>query len=215
MTKLTKRLSSALLPALPALAVLILLGGCKSAPDSHPDNGNLQSPATPDCAACIPEGHTGARLSGTVAVEGPEPLVRTVLRRDGAGSVTLGGDRIPELQRLSSMRVEIALADSVEAPGSDRVLDPMPVEHFRVLEVHGVTPVTGHVYIPGGDESPRLHTDRGERLRLPGFRATGSGDDWHGAAIWVLGQREDNRLIVQRFGMIRPGGDARQGDARQ
>ncbi|TVP77794.1 MAG: hypothetical protein EA352_02955, partial [Gemmatimonadales bacterium] len=103
-------------------ALLLLAAGCRSAPDAPAQDG-LPAALAGSCAACIPSDHEGPRIQGTVAVVGSEPLARTVLRREGAGSVALGGERISELRRLASVQVEVALAEGAAEPGAHRVLE--------------------------------------------------------------------------------------------
>lgn len=157
-------------------------------------------------AGCSPPPHaqveTGARagsvvdttVEGTVRVVGPVETAQLILRGPTA-SVALTGPLSDELRRLSGATLRATgTPQNHSAPLPPRAV---VVRDYELLEVDGQRPVVGillsrddRVWLGGQDtvELVGITSDLAQRL---------------GAKLFVVGVREDGRLRVKSYGVIR------------
>jgi hypothetical protein len=179
------------------------------APDPSAEPGTT-TPATPAGATAAAGPDT---LTGTVGTFGAEPLVHYVLELDDGRSIPLGtsgGDLrpdadadgpLPELARLTGARVRVTGTADAFAAAPAR---GFAVAAYELLEVEGERPVTGRLVRGDAERGTpdRLEVDGGLGRVVVGMP---SGSPVTGSRVWILGTARGDSLLVQSFGVLRPG----------
>jgi hypothetical protein len=146
-------------------------------------------------------------LRGTIAVVGSEPATWVVLRPAAGGAeITLQGDPVHELRRLSG--IEVWLEGRAPArPGAGgrpaRALGPatpgFTVERFAVRALDGIPAVDGVLGVD--DDVVYLTLPSGERVRIAHPPAVLRAHT--GARVWLAGPLDGT---ITAFGVIREAG---------
>jgi hypothetical protein len=163
-----------------ALATLVMACG------SQPRTGELPSPA---------QQGDSAQLEGVVAVVGSEPFTQVVLQTSSGQQVAVVGDLRSELANLVGLTVRVTGGPSRAVPPADRAIN---VRRYDVLGIQGDAVYVG-ILERSGDEY-RLRADSTWQLvSVPEQLAAEVG-----AKVWIAGERQDNRITVGLFGIIKP-----------
>jgi hypothetical protein len=164
------------------IALLLALAGCSRPPH----------PTVEARGAAVSVQDTVAE--GTVRVVGPAESAEAILH-GATASVGLTGPLVGELRRLSGATLRV-----IGTPRNNSA--PLPpravlVDDYEVLEVDGQRPLVGtvlsrdgHVWLAGRDTVELV-------AATPDLAARS------GAKVFVLGEREGDRLRVKSYGVIR------------
>lgn len=173
------------------LALVLLLTAC------GPSNGNGDGAATPDRA---PQAGVAATADSTLTYEGvltqgAAGLVAPLSLRQprGGAPVPLTGELEDELSRLAGATARVS------GRWTDRRGGALDVAAYRLLEIDGAEPLVGTLV--EGDGGLWLRSDSGET------RVIGAPTDLArqvGAYVWLVGERSQDGLRLQSFGIIRP-----------
>jgi hypothetical protein len=182
--------------------VVALLGGLLACAPNHAasDVGRPGGMSTPAEQAAAPD-----TLRGLVAVVGAEPGSWVVLRpATGGPEITLQGDPVRELRRLSGVEVQVegqagAGGGAVAGPPGASAGRSFTVQRFAVLAVDGIPAVDGVLEIE--DDVAYLILTGGDRIRIAHLPA--ALRDQSGARVWLAGPLEGE---IQAFGVIREAG---------
>jgi hypothetical protein len=176
-----------------SLVVVICLGvACRAprteqqaAPPAAGDTAGPPGPSTPQVATT---GDTVVR--GVVAVVGADPLAQVVLGADGR-DVALVGSLRAELGALHGAEVEVRGRAVPNPQGTPP--HAVEVARYEIVTIGGERPIVGTLEA------------RVDDLWLAGWRLLGAPDELRravGAKVWVIGKKENGRLVVQSYGVI-------------
>jgi hypothetical protein len=182
--------------------IAAFLGGVLACAPNHAasDTGRPGGMSTPAEVAAAPD-----TLRGLVAVVGAEPASWVVLRpATGGPEVTLQGDPVRELRRLSGIEIQV---EGRAGPGGGAAAGPpgssagrsFIVQRFAVLAVDGIPAVDGILEVE--DDVAYLILAGGDRIRIAQLPA--ALRDQSGARVWLAGPLEGE---IQAFGVIREAG---------
>jgi len=165
----------------------MVLAGCSRPPQAQVETGAAARSVADTTVA-------DTTVEGTLRVVGPVETAQLILR-GSAASVGLMGPLSEELRRLSGATLRaVGTPQNNAAPLPPRAL---LVRDYELLEVNGQRPVVGillsrddRFWLGGRDtvELVGITSDLARRL---------------GAKLFVVGVREDGRLRVKSYGVIR------------
>jgi hypothetical protein len=164
-----------------SIVLLLALVGCSRPP--HPFVEGQAAAGATDTAA-----------EGTVRVSGPAESAEVILQ-GATASVGLTGPLVGELRRLSGATLRV----SGTPRGNATAMPPraVTVRDYQILEVDGQRPLVGIVLSRNG----RLWLAAQDTIELVGVTPDSAARP--GAKVFVLGVRENGRLLVKAFGVIR------------
>ncbi len=181
--------------------VAVALAGCGG--EAPPEGADQEAaPAGQQQAAPAVEPASGQpavaaqpadRMEGRVALSGTDEVPMVRLRPEEGQAVTLTGDLLPELSRLSGATV--AVEGTKRGSG---MMAQFEVASYEIVGIDGERPVVGVLQQQG--TSFRIAAEGGAVAlsNVPDALARNVGGE-----VWVIGVRESGTLQVQSFGVIR------------
>ena len=129
-------------------------------------------------------------VRGVVAVVGADPLAQVVLGAGGRDVAIVGVLRA-ELGTLHGAEVEVR----GRTVGNPQGMPPRAVEvaRYEIITIAGERPIVGTLEA------------RADDLWLAGRQLLGAPEELRravGAKVWVIGRKENGRLVVQSYGVI-------------
>ena len=155
-------------------------------------------------SACASRGQTPAEgaaapyeelavVRGQVEGMMPDPMEALIFRVEGR-TMQLTGELVQELARLTGAEVEVAGVLRSESP---RPL--LEARGYRVVSVNDRPALAGILVEENGRLLLELST--GERVTLIGAESLAPGRV--GAKVWVTGDRDGARIVIESLGVIR------------
>jgi hypothetical protein len=195
------------------LVIAAVLGACGAeapseeaqgaGPDAAPTSTKEQAPpgeeAEPGARPEVTEPHeqpaepTADRMEGIISQSGTSEAPMLRLRPAEGRAVTLTGDLLPELTRLSGATVAVQGTRS----GSG-MMTRFAVTDYEVVAVGEERPVVGVLVLEGTTYRIGVGSAAVTLTYVPDGLAQNVG-----AKVWVTGVREGGTIRVQSFGIIR------------